>query len=109
MQCGASNPRGIVKWTGVRLSDFADQLGLVPGVHYYCFIASDRFYVDESMDTLRHPQVMLAWMMNDEPLPPDHGAPLRPVIPFRYGNRSITAIQEMIFSTPGLPTASLPG
>jgi len=43
------------------------------------------------------------------PLPPDHGAPLRPVIPFRYGNRSITAIQEMIFSTPGLPTASLSG
>ena len=109
MQCGAPNPRGIVKWTGVRFSDFADQLGLVPGVHYCRFIASNRFYVDESMDTLRHPQVMLAWMMNDEPLPPDHGAPLRPVIPFRYGNRSITAIQEMIFSTPGLPTASLPG
>src|SRR5579859_7819980 len=24
LQCGAANPRGIVKWTGVRFSDFAD-------------------------------------------------------------------------------------
>ena len=59
--------------------------------------------MDEDLDTLRHPQVMLAWMMNDEPIPPDHGAPLRLVIPFRYGNRSIKAIQEMSFSTPGPP------
>ena len=29
LQCGAPNPRGIVKWTGVRFSDFADLLGLV--------------------------------------------------------------------------------
>lgn len=34
LQCGAANPRGIVKWTGVRFSDFAGMLGLVPGVHY---------------------------------------------------------------------------
>ena len=94
---------------GVRFSDFADMLGLLPGAHYGRFIATDRFYVDEDMDTLRHPQVMLAWLMNDEPVPPDHGAPLRLIIPFRYGNRSIKAITEMVFSTPGLPALPLPG
>jgi DMSO/TMAO reductase YedYZ molybdopterin-dependent catalytic subunit len=108
MQCGAPNPRGIVKWTGVRFSDFADMLGLVPGVHYARFIASDRHYVDEAMTTLRHPQVMLVWMMNDQPVPPRHGAPLRLVIPFRYGNRSIKAITDIIFGTPSLPMPPLP-
>ena len=103
LQCGAANPRGIVKWTGVRFTDLADMLGLVPGVHYARFIASDRMYTDEEMDTLRHPQVMLAWLMNDAPIPPRHGAPLRLVVPFRYGNRSIKAITEMMFATPGLP------
>jgi DMSO/TMAO reductase YedYZ molybdopterin-dependent catalytic subunit len=34
---------------------------------------------------------------------PDHGAPLRLIIPFRYGNRSIKAITSMMFATPGLP------
>jgi DMSO/TMAO reductase YedYZ molybdopterin-dependent catalytic subunit len=108
MQCGAPNPRGIVKWTGVRFSDFAAILGLDPGVHYARFVASDRHYVDEAMTTLRHPQVMLAWMMNDQPLPARHGAPLRLVIPFRYGNRSVKAITEIVFATPSLPMPPLP-
>ena len=103
LQCGAPVPRGIVKWTGVRFADFADMLGLVAGVHYGRFIAADRHYVDEDLQTLRHPQVMLAWLMNDEPIPAAHGAPLRLVIPFRYGHRSIKSITEMMFATPGLP------
>jgi DMSO/TMAO reductase YedYZ molybdopterin-dependent catalytic subunit len=109
LQCGVTNPHGVVKWTGVRFSDFANMLGLVPGVHYCRFVASDRKYNDEAMDTLMHPQVMLAWLMNDQPIPPKHGAPLRLIIPFRYGNRSIKAITEMMFATPGLPMPPLPG
>jgi DMSO/TMAO reductase YedYZ molybdopterin-dependent catalytic subunit len=108
LQCGAPNPRGIVTWTGVKFSDFADKLGLVPGVHYARFIASDRMYVDEPLTTLRHPQVMLAWLMNDAPIPPKHGAPLRLIIPFRYGQRSIKAITEIVFGTPGLTMPPLP-
>lgn len=107
LQCGAPNPRGIVTWTGVRFSDFADLLGLVPGVHYCRLIASDRHYVDEPMATLRHPQVLLVWLMNDQPLPQRHGAPLRLIVPFRYGNRSIKAITEILFSTPSLPMPPL--
>jgi DMSO/TMAO reductase YedYZ molybdopterin-dependent catalytic subunit len=103
LQCGAANPRGIVTWTGVRFADFAAMLGLVPGVHYCRFNAADGHYVDEDMTTLRHRQVMLAWLMNGKPIAPDHGAPLRLVVPFRYGNRSIKGITGMMFATPGLP------
>lgn len=108
LQCGVANPHGIVTWTGVRFSDVADMLGLVSGVHYGRFIASDRHYVDEDMETLRHPQVMLAWLMNGAPIPPKHGAPLRLIIPFRYGNRSIKAVTEILFGTPSLPAPPVP-
>lgn len=106
LQCGAPNPRGIVKWTGVRFADVADMLGAQPSAHYCRIVAADQMWSDEDMNTLRHPQVMLAWMLNDEPLPPKHGAPLRLVIPFRYGVRSVKAITEIAFAiTPSAPPA----
>ncbi len=104
LQCGAPTPRGIVTWGGVRFSDFAQILGLHKGVHYCRTMGFDGAYGDEDMNTLMHPQVMLAWEMNGGPLPADHGAPLRLIIPFRYGRRSIKSITEMTFSTPSLPT-----
>lgn len=108
LQCGAANPRGIVTWTGVRFADFADMLGLHPRVHYARFVSVDGMYTDEDLATLRHRQVMLAWMMNGQTLSADHGAPLRLVVPFRYGNRSIKAISEIMFGTPGLPAPPAP-
>jgi DMSO/TMAO reductase YedYZ molybdopterin-dependent catalytic subunit len=108
LQCGAPQPTGTVKWTGVRYSDFADLIGVETPAHYCRLISHDGYYIDEEMPTMRHPQVMLAWLMNDEPLPPINGAPIRLVIPFRYGARSIKAISEITFGSPGLPMREMP-
>lgn len=103
LQCGAPNPRGIVTWTGVRFSDFAASLGVQPFASYCRLVGSDAYFLDEDMKTLMHPQVMLAWLMNDQPIPPQHGAPLRLVVPFRYGARSLKAITEMAFTATSFP------
>ena len=98
LQCGAKDPHGIVKWTGVRFSEFAKMLDVQPTAHYCRFIAADGMWSDEDVQTLMHPQVMLAWLMNDAPIPRKHGAPLRLVIPFRYGIRSVKAVTDISFS-----------
>jgi DMSO/TMAO reductase YedYZ molybdopterin-dependent catalytic subunit len=54
-----------------------------------------------------HPQTMLAWEMNDGPLPPIHGAPYRLVIPFRWGARSIKAIEEIRFTASSFGTNNM--
>ncbi len=97
LQCGAPNPTGIVKWTGVRFSDVATMLGVDPTAGYCRINAADEMSSVEDMNLLRHSQVMLVWMLNDEPLPARHGAPLRLVIPFRYGARSVKAVTELVF------------
>ena len=101
LQCGAVNPHGVVKWTGVRFSDVANLLGIQPAAHYSRLVASDKYWIDEDMKTMMHPQAMLVWMMNDQPLSPQHGAPIRLVVPFRYGARSIKAITDISFGGPG--------
>ncbi|HMA72206.1 MAG TPA: molybdopterin-dependent oxidoreductase [Xanthobacteraceae bacterium] len=98
LQCGAPMPRGTVKWTGVRFSDFAQAVGAQSFAHYGRLVGSDGYFIDEDITTLMHPQVVLAWQLNDEPIPPQHGAPLRLIIPFRYGARSLKAIQEIQFT-----------
>jgi DMSO/TMAO reductase YedYZ molybdopterin-dependent catalytic subunit len=82
----------------VRFSDFAESIGGQDFAYYARFVGSDGYYIDEDVRTLMHPQVMLAWLLNDEPLPPQHGAPLRLVIPFRYGARSMKAITDIELS-----------
>ena len=105
LQCGAPQPRGIVKWTGVRFSDFAQMVGAQPFANYVRVIGSDLYYLEDDMKTLMHPQVMLAWMMNDKPIPPEYGAPLRLVVPFRYGARSLKVITDIQFTATSFPPA----
>ncbi|MEU5755552.1 sulfite oxidase [Streptomyces sp. NPDC047829] len=47
------------------------------------------------------PEVLLAWSMNDAPLPPVHGAPLRAVVPGWIGARSVKWLTRVtVRSTP---------
>src|SRR5436190_21449403 len=103
LQCGAPTPRGIVKWTGVRYSDFAKSIGVQSFAHYARHVGTDNYFVDDDMATLMHPQVILAWLLNDQSIPPQHGAPLRLIVPFRYGARSIKAITDIQFTATSFP------
>jgi len=54
---------------------------------------SDRpYYVGLDMRSARHVQTMLCYEMNGKPLTPEHGAPLRLVIPVKYGVKNIKRI-----------------
>jgi DMSO/TMAO reductase YedYZ molybdopterin-dependent catalytic subunit len=103
LQCGAPMPRGTVKWTGVRFSDFAQMVGAQSFANYGRLSGTDGYFIDEDMNTLTHPQAVLAWLLNDEPIPPQHGAPLRLILPFRYGARSLKAITDIQFTATSFP------
>ena len=87
----------------MRFSDFAQSIGAQKFANFARFTAADDYYLDEDINTLMHPQVMLAWMMNDAPLPPEYGAPMRLVVPFRYGARSVKAITAIQFTATSFP------
>jgi DMSO/TMAO reductase YedYZ molybdopterin-dependent catalytic subunit len=72
----------IGKWQGPQLGTILALAGLLPSAKYAVFHCADRFGTTpyyESIDLVDafHEQTILAWRMNDQPLPVAHGAPLR--------------------------------
>jgi DMSO/TMAO reductase YedYZ molybdopterin-dependent catalytic subunit len=72
----------IGQWQGPQLGPILARAGLLPTARYVVFHCADQlegrpYY--ESIDLIDafHPQTILAWQMNGQPLPVQHGAPLR--------------------------------
>ena len=56
------------------------------------------YYVGLDMASALHPQTLLCYEMDGEPLTTDHGAPLRLVIPVKYGIKSLKQIGTIRFT-----------
>ena len=75
----------IGKWKGARLSAVLDAAGLKPNARYIVFHCADPMEADGSspyyesidLDDAFHEQTLLAYELNDKPLPVQNGAPLR--------------------------------
>jgi DMSO/TMAO reductase YedYZ molybdopterin-dependent catalytic subunit len=74
----------IGKWRGVRLATLLDLVGPHPSARYVMFfcadamnLSGDKYYESIDLDGAYHPQTILAYEMNGQPLPVAHGAPLR--------------------------------
>lgn len=90
---------GTVRWTGVRLVEVLRRLGLSPDAVDVMATGLDPSYVDKGTDhgPVRRPvpvskvldDVLLAWGANGQDLLPDHGFPLRLVVPGWVGIASI--------------------
>ncbi|KAI3323411.1 nitrate reductase [Xylariaceae sp. AK1471] len=90
-------------WTGVAIGDLIRAAKPRRGTRYVCFEGADKlpngYYgtsikMSWAMDAERG--VMLAHKMNGETLPPDHGKPLRVVIPGQIGGRSVKWLKRII-------------
>jgi DMSO/TMAO reductase YedYZ molybdopterin-dependent catalytic subunit len=89
MQC-ISNPvggdlTGSSRWTGVRLKDVLALAGLNSRARSLRVEAADGFFEFVSMEDAMDDRTLLVYAMNGEPLPTEHGYPLRVYIPNRYG------------------------
>jgi DMSO/TMAO reductase YedYZ molybdopterin-dependent catalytic subunit len=98
--CCVSNPTAgsaisTAYWTGLRLKDLLEDLGLKPEANYLFLESADGFYETVTMADMMDPQTLLVYGMNDRTLPSKHGYPLRIYIPNRYGMKQPKWIMKM--------------
>jgi len=84
------------KWTGFRISDLLQDVGgLQSGAAYVVFYSVDGYSVAVPVAKAMMQDSMLAYNMNDLPLPVSHGYPLRGLIPGLYGMMSAKWVKEV--------------
>ncbi|GAB4038217.1 molybdopterin-dependent oxidoreductase [Spirosoma jeollabukense] len=99
-------------WGGVRLSDFMEKykLGTRSGnapnpdntddlFNYVGMETPDKaYYVGIDIESALHPQSLLAYELNGQPITAPHGAPLRLIIPVKYGVKNLKRIGRIFFA-----------
>jgi sulfane dehydrogenase subunit SoxC len=100
---------GNASWTGTSLTPILKEAGLRPDAVELVFTGADHGIQGDveqdyqwgfSLDDILRDDVLLAYEMNGQPLPPQHGYPVRLLVPDWYGMcsvkwlRRITAVTE---------------
>jgi len=97
---------GVAEWTGVRLRDVLDRAGLKRTAKDVMPEGLDDLKVRRPMSVAKAvaEDTILAYAMNGEPLPPDHGSPVRVLVPGWIGVANIKWVgrievsEEALFS-----------
>ncbi len=91
----------IGKWTGTVLRDVLADCSPKPEAKYVVFHCMDQdasgspYYESLDMHQAAHPQALLAYELNDRPVPIENGAPLRLKVPTQLGYKSAKYVQRI--------------
>ncbi len=89
----------IATWHGVPVAAMVERCQPLPKARYINFVSFDSDYSNGwDMASALHPQTILAYAMNDKPLEPGHGAPLRLYSPTKLGYKMTKYLVSMTFT-----------
>jgi DMSO/TMAO reductase YedYZ molybdopterin-dependent catalytic subunit len=99
---------GSAEWTGTPLAPLLEEAGVAPGAVDVVFTGADHgvergveqdYQRGLSLAEAMRPETLLVWAMNGAPLPPQHGAPLRLVVPGWYGMAQVKWLTRIDVAT----------
>lgn len=95
---------GTAEWTGIPLSSILEEAGPIEGAQDVVFTGLDRGVQGDTdqqyerslpLDDAMREEVLLAYSINGQPLPPQHGYPLRLLVPGWYGMTSVKWLRSI--------------
>jgi DMSO/TMAO reductase YedYZ molybdopterin-dependent catalytic subunit len=90
-------------WEGPLFRDFIKLFGVKPTAQHVIAHAPHGFTTNLPLEVMLEDDVLLAWKYNGEFLEPDHGFPVRTLVPRRYFWKSAKWLTRLEFSTVDKP------
>jgi len=88
----------VASWEGVRLSELARLVGADPRARYVEFRSFEEgYYSCWDLESVLHPQTILAYGMDGAPLAPEYGAPLRLYSGVKLGYKMVKYLSVVSF------------
>lgn len=84
-------------WEGVHITEILKRAGLKPDAKFVSVLAEEGYTANLPLDVLNDDDVLLAYRHNGESLTPEHGWPLRLVVPKRYFWKSAKWVRGLDF------------
>ena len=76
-------------WRGVRMRDLLERAGVREGAQEVLLIGADAYRDTFSIEKALEPTTLLVYQINGEPLPRNHGFPVRVVVPGLFGEKNV--------------------
>ncbi|MCG6135782.1 MAG: sulfite oxidase-like oxidoreductase [Nostoc sp. LLA-1] len=86
-----------VKWTGIKVTDFMNLIEVDPQAVHVMEHCYGGYTTNIAMADFVRAENFLAWQLFDEPLPAEHGGPMRLVVPHLYAWKSAKWINGLEF------------
>ena len=87
------------KWEGIPFKAIAEIVKPKGNAVYVTFECDDDYTTSLPLSELLEDNVLLAYKLNDKPLPPERGGPLRLIIPSKYAYKSPKWIRKIKFTS----------
>jgi DMSO/TMAO reductase YedYZ molybdopterin-dependent catalytic subunit len=87
------------RFRGLPFPRVAERAGVHDDAVHVTFHAHDGYTTDLPLSACDRPEVLFAWELDGDPLPPDHGGPLRVVTPHKYAYKGAKWVSAVEFLT----------
>ena len=103
MHCVTRWSRFDVRWEGVPFTEVMKLIEAKPEAKYVIVLADQGYTANVPLENLMHPTTLFALKHNGEPLPPEHGYPVRLVVPELYAWKSVKWVRGLEFMAKDAP------
>ena len=90
-------------WEGAALTALAEAAQVKTSAHHVIFHSEHGYTANVPLDIALQPDCLVAWLYDGRPLEPDHGYPLRAIVPGRYFWKSAKWLRGIEFSAADHP------